>query len=481
METKIDHDEHQYIAAAKITSTDGLIPYKDYRFFHMPYSIFINAFIFQFTDHLLIGARTLNAVSFFLILVILFFTTFRAFDQQPIIFRLLAASAAVLLLSFNPVVKHAMGKSWTFDLPLMLTLGSFLLIVKTESLKRYPLYSFISGLLIAVAFGIRLQFAFLGVPIFLFLLIMSYKGKFQFNFKPIIHFIIGAVLGLTPLIILISISPDKFLFDIYMYHAVLDAQFFAEGLNLFQRIDKVIEILLDQSNFLIILLAIIYLGAGTYFQLFNPEKIPSRLYAVFLLVPFLIFIAVGKIVLYQYLYPLMVFLMIGTIFGMSYITKNQKYSVVTLIVFAFFSTLANGYFPFKNLTKVDQWEASNYNQSSHKIAELCGDAKILTLSPGMVLESKRIKIYKEFVTTPFLWRSSHLVPDELRKELNIVSPDNLMDFLIQDPPKAILVGFEPKDIEMPFVEYAKENNYTEMQFLEGILYLQNPKISFNQY
>ena len=73
-----DHDDNPYNAGAKITHDEGLLPYKDYRFIHMPYYVFTYALILELTPSLTFSARIISLASFFSMLCInfLFHTSF---------------------------------------------------------------------------------------------------------------------------------------------------------------------------------------------------------------------------------------------------------------------------------------------------------------------------------------------------------------------------------------------------------------------
>ena len=85
-----------------------------------------------------------------------------------------------------------------------------------------------------------------------------------------------------------------------------------------------------------------------------------------------------------------------------------------------------------------------------------------TLSPAEVLESDSIGIYKEFASSPFIWRISYLVPENVKNELNIISEKEVDDFLQKHKPEVILTGYEPEVLERQFIEYARKNGYTEI-------------------
>ena len=41
MQRALDHDEHQFVASAVAWSRDGLLPYRDFPHFHMPYLVWL--------------------------------------------------------------------------------------------------------------------------------------------------------------------------------------------------------------------------------------------------------------------------------------------------------------------------------------------------------------------------------------------------------------------------------------------------------
>src|SRR5258706_11870815 len=62
MSKPLDHDEHQFVAAGALLARRGLLPYRDYPYFHMPNLVFVDALLFRFTGHLLLAARAVSIV-----------------------------------------------------------------------------------------------------------------------------------------------------------------------------------------------------------------------------------------------------------------------------------------------------------------------------------------------------------------------------------------------------------------------------------
>ena len=58
-----DHDEHQFVASATLLARHGLLPYRDYPYFHVPYLVFVDAGLFRITPYLLLAAQFFSALS----------------------------------------------------------------------------------------------------------------------------------------------------------------------------------------------------------------------------------------------------------------------------------------------------------------------------------------------------------------------------------------------------------------------------------
>ena len=101
-----------------------------------------------------------------------------------------------------------------------------------------------------------------------------------------------------------------------------------------------------------------------------------------------------------------------------------------------------------------------------EIRAAAGKNKVLTLAPIFPLEGNA-EVYEEFSTGSFAWRIAPLLPGNERKELGIVSKEDLSDFLKTKPPKAILVGSEGS-LESPLLSYAREKGYKAVELSNGM-------------
>ncbi|MCB0314342.1 MAG: hypothetical protein KDH84_13955, partial [Calditrichaeota bacterium] len=112
MEKPLDHDEHQFVASAALYARDGLLPYRDYPYFHQPYLVFIYGTIFQFSDRLLFSARLFSILCAFATLTLVFGLFYRRFGREAFPKRFLLAAGGVIMLIGSPLFAHTAGLAW---------------------------------------------------------------------------------------------------------------------------------------------------------------------------------------------------------------------------------------------------------------------------------------------------------------------------------------------------------------------------------
>jgi hypothetical protein len=58
----LSRDEHQFIAAGALLATEGLLPYRDFPYFHVPNLIFVYAGLFRCSSYLLLTSRLFSVL-----------------------------------------------------------------------------------------------------------------------------------------------------------------------------------------------------------------------------------------------------------------------------------------------------------------------------------------------------------------------------------------------------------------------------------
>jgi hypothetical protein len=464
MQNAADHDDNPYIAAAKMTAEEGLLPYRDYRFIHMPYYVFVYSLIFKFTISLTLVSRIISLLSFFTVLIMVFQTLQKSLAGRNQIFKFLIGASAVLFIIHNPIVKFAFAR-FTFDIPLLFSILAFLLLTSITVTKKPFTKAFIGGLLLGMAIGFRFQFVLFAIPFALGVLLIPDLPK-PLRLKLLLYISTGIFSGLIPVLVLFLVAPREFIFDVFQFHFQFDKLALKHQKRIFAFGKRLVDMfgLISQTwHGYILMLGAILLMSIKSFRLIKGEVLNFRLTLILITLPFLLYLAIGKILMIQYLYPLVVFVILGIFYGLTAFKRYANSGTLIVCSLAFLMLWKGDRLQLSELSKPEEWTAlSRYRCSSLVDEALIGPTRILTLSPAEILESDSIYIYEEFVSSPFLWRTSYLIPDHLKERLNIISEKEILSFLQEHQPEAIFTGYEWKLLETSFIEYANENGYREI-------------------
>jgi hypothetical protein len=177
----------------------------------------------------------------------------------------------------------------------------------------------------------------------------------------------------------------------------------------------------------------------------------------------------------QYFFAPVPFLIIILAFmGIKLYQKNNFVFYMAILAILFFTLVSslkvtNPLSDLEYLSNPLQSTPMQVHDFAQEIKQYVPKGRILTLSPMIPLEAG-YDIYPFTVTGPFSWRTSLLLTSQRRTKYSVISPEELPAILRLEPPVAILTGFEdpnagfirndPGTLETPFVNYAKENDYT---------------------
>ena len=214
MVKELDHDENQFIASGALLARHGLLPYRDYPYFHMPYLVAMYAAIFSATDHLLLGARLCSTVCSIATTLLIAQITWQLFVDHPTRFRRLAIVAIVLLFLASQAVQATAGRAWNHDVPTLLLLIAYR-IARTRS-GQFSSIRRISaaGILVGVAIGCRLTFAPAAGA---FVLALLTSPSIDRRRRKAIGFLIGVVVALAPCGVMFALAPRGFIFGNLQY------------------------------------------------------------------------------------------------------------------------------------------------------------------------------------------------------------------------------------------------------------------------
>ncbi len=226
MARPLDHDEHQFVAAAAVYSREGLRPYVDFPYFHAPYLVYVQALVFRFTDYLLLSSRLLSVLAAWAAHALIFVAALRAVrGTLPRREGVLFASGGVLLLLFNPLAQHTSGRAWNHDAGLLPALAGFLLLVACVSTDHRQVHRplsrvvalFASGALLGIAAGVRLTFLPLAAGVGLIVLADAWRQR---HAAPLAGFAAGIAVTLSPMAYSFARAPAGFVFGNLQYPAV---------------------------------------------------------------------------------------------------------------------------------------------------------------------------------------------------------------------------------------------------------------------
>jgi 4-amino-4-deoxy-L-arabinose transferase-like glycosyltransferase len=472
MQKEYNRDENQFIASGELLADQGLLPYRDYPYFHMPNLVFVYALIDTFSEYSLLSARAFSVVCAVLALGIIFLIAYRVFPNHRPYIRITIAVGAVILLLANPIFEYTSGSAWNHDLPVLLVLTAFIVFVHGVN-KDKPVYWILaSGILVGLATGTRLSFLLAGIPFVLAIFYVPHSAIKPKRRMSLLAFCLGMTIGLLPAIFLFAFDPQKFIFGNFVY-AELNTSYREETaykgpMTLLEKWEYMqIEIMQLPGN-LILFLATIFFAFTMGVIQYREKSIAVDFILILLLI---VFLAISSFLptpaFYQYFYAPVPFAIVGILYGLANASELLGRRGNWAIILYIQMVVILGFFLMQDLSYVirlknlESWYPLSVHQIGKEIQILVPQGKILTLTPIYPLDGGG-EIYRDFATGPFAWRTAHFLTEEERDKLEVVSEDDLQEFLVEDPPAAILVGMHP-GVEAMFIEFAQQNGYREVE------------------
>lgn len=462
---EFSHDEHQFIASAQLLASQHLLPYKDYLHLHVPNLVFIYAVIFKFTNYLLLSARLFSIFCAFLSLCFIFLIAFKLFYRKSFISRFFIATISVLFIFTNPLFIYTTGFAWNHDFPLLLFLLAF--VVHSYALRdnKKTKWIFLSGILVGLAVGSRLSFIFAVIPFIAIIFLNPNQAEKNKNLHLFYLFILGFLLSTAHLFLMFISAPKQFIFC----HLINSLGFFKRKILLSKFTNLKDNAILNPANFTLFF-AFVYLIIMVGMRGFKRIEYQLETKFLLILIPFLFMGSfIPRILFPQYFYQIIPFLLLGILYCLASL-QEQNYSNRWALKIFLILTISVIFYEFitqsslRKIVSFNEWFPVQAHEIGVEIKTALGKGKVLTLAPIFPLEGE-LDIYPEFAAGPFIWRLANRAPllyKKMRKDLNIVTKNDLGVLLSADPPKAILVGFEG-DLENPFIAYAKEHMYKELK------------------
>ena len=483
-----NHDEDQFIASARLLLDEGLLPYRDYPYFHTPYLVFIYAQLFALTgSHNLLTARLFSAVCATASVMLVFWMVLYFFRNHSWKFRYLAAVGIMFLSLPNPLLAATAGFSWNHNLSVLCMLGSLWLVLLGSQKKSPGIWFFASGALLGIAVGVRISSITI-LPAFLLALIWL-PGKF--SWRRFIHlgllYMAGFGLALLPLLWLFIIAPQQFIFGNLGYAQLnsayrLDVPVAYDGVvpvygtrSLADKIKFLWNDVITQPTNLLLFAGLVFFGWSVLAtHLRRKDEQAFRNILTFAAIPL---VAVGSFfptpAWYQYFYVPLPFALLAIAVGLAYLTQGKDQArkwfmllLIQLVLFAIVFALQD-FRRMSFLRYVGLWKPLEIHQVGMDIRERIGpDGQVFTIAPLYPLEGG-LRVYMPMATGVFAFRTGSLLSAEQRQHQGIVSRENFEDYLDEDLPEGILVGFD-RVLEDRIIQLAISRGYKPQPLDNGL-------------
>ncbi len=459
---ELDHDEHQFVASGVLLARDGLLPYIDYPYFHVPNLVFLYAAVDLVAPSPLLAARFVSLGFALLTLCLVWWLVRSALREAGLLLRMGMAGAAVVITAFSPLSFYTVGRAWNHDAAVAMFLLAFVLADAARG-RRPGMRTLTAGLACGLAVGTRLSFAPAAVGLVVLITLWMRRESRRMRARAVGIFVLGSVLGLLPTLILALRAPEAFIFGNLTYAGLNEAYRAATGytsaMDLAGKARFIVQqVLLDPRNAILFADLVLLLLVDAVRVFVAREEETRQPLTIGLLMPLLLLGALAPTPSwYQYFYLLVPFAAIAVaIAGGQLHTRAARIPIgAAWIILAALAVawLSRGEISdVRRLLTPQSWTPTVVRQIGERIASLTGGGRVLTMSPIYALEGGS-PIYEQFASGPFAWRVGPFVPAELRESLHLVSADELDRILTSRPPAGILVGKEA-DLEGPMTAYA---------------------------
>jgi len=473
---EVDHDEHQFVASGALLAHFGLLPYRDYPYFHLPNLVYLYGLIDLVAASPLLAARLASLVFALLSLGIVYWLVWSELEAARPLLRMSMAGSAVVLMAFSPLSFYTVGRAWNHDAAVAFFLLALVLSrAAGRRASSWPLVG--AGLAAGLAVGSRLSFAPAAIGLALVIVLWTRREGLTQRMRSVAQYALGGALGLVPTLALAWLAPRAFRFGNIEYAALntayRQAMGFTTAMDLSGKMQFVLdEVLLEPRGAILFISLAVFLAAdaiGLFRFRGEGRRVPL---AIGILFPFLLWGALAPTPgWYQYFTMLVPFAAVASVLSAARVHLGRRrwpLGAGWVILAALAATWLSRaeVTSVRSLLRPEAWAPTAVRAVGARIAQEAGGGPVLTLSPIYALEGGQ-PIYEQFASGPFAWRVSPLVPRIAREALHVVSPEELEAVLTARPPAGILVGREA-DLEGEFVAYAMAHAYRPLEVGEGL-------------
>jgi 4-amino-4-deoxy-L-arabinose transferase-like glycosyltransferase len=475
MYRSFDIDEHQFVSPAVLLTQQGVVPYHDYPYFHMPNLVYIYAALTAWTSHKLLIARLLSVTCGWLTLLVVFSEGWRALAGASNRMRWLGAAGISGILMSSRLFTYTNAWSWNHDTSTLCALLAFVLTLR--GLRQGQIaWLVLAGALAGMALGIRLSFAFLPFPLGLAIFWARSPLTGRQRCLAACLAVAAALVVLTPAWFLWFVDPDRFVFGNVGFPG-WSARFYAEfGSSGMSRASKLSEFLVtflsDPGNAFLLLLAGFGLGYAYWAQQGWRSPFATELGMLLTLLPLLLVGAWGPTpVQYQHNYLLAPFLTLAGLYVIAWQIGNGAARVVvwqrvlvTAIVVVGLVDFPRWYWPVIQLPLVETWAPMHVHRTGEWIRENCPPGtRVLTIDPIFAQEGG-LDVYPDFAVGRFPMLIGHLMSPAQRERFGISWGEKLERILADRPPGAIFCHHRSIIFVPMFEKYANDHGFRKLTY-----------------
>jgi hypothetical protein len=462
-------DEHQFVASGALLAREGLLPYRDYPYFHTPYLAFVYALLFQASDYLLLSARLFSVACAWGCLLLVVAAVWHSLSAVADRTRVLITSAAAVLLFANPLVRYSCWRAWNHQLSIVWATAAVLGVWLAFGRRNSGRWLFASGLMLAIAIGTRLSFAPLALPLFASAVLVRSEGTSRLQSAS--AFVAGSVVGAVPMLWIFLLDPRAFIFGNFTWNGPIN--------DLYRGVEKhfdlgdkllyvITEVLANPGN-----LVLLCLFVGLQFFAFRQPQFrgDARNLVVVASLPFVLIGALAPPIPYkQYFYALVPLLVLGTVRPAAALAINGKpqrfvqWAFALAALVSLISTIRDfRYLP--NLASPSSWAPLRVHNAGLELAALAAPGPVLTLAPITALEGG-LRIYPALATGPFAYKTVGFLSEEQRREFGFIGSRQVPDSLEPRPPSAICTSDQGIS-ERALLRYKDELGYVPVRLSTG--------------
>jgi hypothetical protein len=471
-----DLDEQQFVAPGVLLLREGLRPYVDYPYFHLPYLACIYAGVLWLSPDLLLVARIVSVACATATAFLLFrcgWSRLAGLDERR---RWLFVGGLTATLLCCRLFTYASGWAWNHDAAVLAALACYL--VHREGLHGNRAHLFlVSGFLLGLATGIRLTVAPAVVPLAVsaVLPLMGATAKsWAERLRNLVCFAAGGAVASLPALMLLWEAPNEFLFGNLTYPSLYGAFAQSAGGRATTVPGKVWHflqsMLTDPGNALI---------AGI--ALFGLTRCVARwrrhsgndLLLVALIAALWLGAMAPSQAQYQYNYVLFPFFVLA---GFEVIAADRGSAVAyerwqRIIGVGAVVTVLSGvprwYWGIINIASPRAWVPIEVHAAGAWVdSQLRQGVRIMTVDPLVALEGGR-SVYPQFATGRFIFQVGPFMSAADRQLHHMPTGDALQFLLAREPPAAFLYDVRLEGLVPDFVAYARSHEFRPLDSPDG--------------